>query len=125
VNDYYNASIINNGMNFIMINVNMFSYLKSWGKTKGCHAEREDVSDYLKTCEVVNYEVRTLLGLGVFRCRIRVGVRHETCDYIEFCHYVKLLSVSTCQCLCGVWCPCFIGCESHCVEYDSYSRIRG
>jgi hypothetical protein len=40
------------------------------------------------------YEAQTLLGLGVSWCRIRVGIDTGTYNYIEFCDFLKLLSVS-------------------------------
>jgi hypothetical protein len=48
---------------------------------------------------------------GVFR----ICHRHDndTCNYIELCHFLKILSVSACQYQCWVrslcLCPCFIG----------------
>jgi hypothetical protein len=53
------------------------------------------------------YEAQTFLGLGVSRFLTRVGVQHGTCDYIELCHFLKLLLALSCQC--RVWCLCFIG----------------
>jgi len=54
------------------------------------------------------YEARTLLGLGVSRCWTCISVRHrhDTYDYIELCDFIKLLSVTVCQCPCPY--PCFI-----------------
>ena len=47
------------------------------------------------------YEARTLLGLGVFRCRtcvVRVRHRHDPdkCNYMKLCNLFKLLVVSAC-----------------------------
>jgi hypothetical protein len=68
------------------------------------------------------YEARTFFGLGVSRCRtrVRVGYRHvtDTYNYIELCHFFKLLSVSTCPCRVQCLCPCFIDCWSF--EFDIY-----
>jgi len=45
------------------------------------------------------YEAQTLLRLDVSLCQTRVDVRHrhnnDTYDYIELCHFLKLLSVSS------------------------------
>jgi len=62
------------------------------------------------TCSpcVSGYEARTLLVLGVSWCRTSVGVRrHDTYDYTELCHFLKLLSVScpvsVSMCFIGLW----------------------
>jgi len=46
----------------------------------------------------VLYEARTLLGLGVSRCRTCVVSDTDTCNYTELCNFFKLLAVSACQC---------------------------
>jgi len=63
---------------------------------------------------VVTYEARTLLRLGVSRCRTRVLSDIDICNYIELCDFFKLLAVLACQCRVRCLClyPCFIGC--HC-----------
>jgi hypothetical protein len=44
--------------------------------------------------------------------RVRVSIRyqHDTYNYTELCHFYKLLSVSPCQYLCRVSCPCRYPC---------------
>jgi hypothetical protein len=46
-------------------------------------------------------EARTLIGLGVSQCWTRVSVWHDNdnYNYMELCNFLKLLLVSTCQCL--------------------------
>jgi hypothetical protein len=87
---------------------------------------RSKIYNYFTTIFTSNildtYEARTLLGLDVSRCRtrVRVGHRHntDTYNYIELCHFFKLLSVSTCQCPCRVRCPCLCPCfiVRHCIH---------
>jgi hypothetical protein len=61
-------------------------------------------------------EARTLIGLGVSQCWTRVGVwvgvwhDNDNYNYMELCNFLKLLLVSTCQCLDYVWCPCLWPC---------------
>lgn len=38
------------------------------------------------------------------RCVLVLDTRHHTYDYLELCHFFKLLSVSACPCC--VLCPC-------------------
>ena len=45
---------------------------------------------------------RTLLIEGVSRCPTRVVSNTDTCNYIELCCFLKILSVSTGLCLCFI-----------------------
>jgi len=50
-------------------------------------------------------EARTLLGLDVFRCQIRIVSNTDTYNYTVLCDFFKLLAVSvSCSCLY----PCFM-----------------
>jgi len=60
----------------------------------------------LTTCHDLNLS-RTLLGLGVYRCRTRVVSDTDTCNYTELCDFYKLFVVSACRCPVSVlhsWC---------------------
>jgi len=57
---------------------------------------------------IIFFEVETFFGLGVFEC---LGVGHVSCrhdtdtyNHIELYDFFKLLTVSTCRCLCRVRC---------------------
>lgn len=52
---------------------------------------------------LVIHEAHILLGLGVSRCRICIVSDTKTYDYIDLCHFLKLLSVSTSPCHVRVW----------------------
>ena len=61
---------------------------------------------------VITYEVRTLFGSGVSRCRTFVVSDTDTYNYIGLCDFLKLLAVSAYLCLC----PCFIGQSTICLK---------
>jgi hypothetical protein len=70
-------------------------------------------SSFLNEDRLSDYEVRTLLRLGIFGVRHMLVSDTDIYDYIKLCHFFKLLSVSTYKCMCCVRCPClcsyFIG----------------
>jgi len=52
------------------------------------------------TDSACSYEARTRIG---------VRLRHNTYDYTELCHFLKLLFMLAC------WCPCCVRCRCLCM----------
>lgn len=52
---------------------------------------------FISSCQSMTYRVNTSTQRRV-RCQTYVSIPHNTHDYIQFSHFLKLSQVSICQC---------------------------
>jgi len=88
------------------------------------HSSHININTLDSTSYGIN-EAWIFLRLGVFRCRTHVGVQHghDTYNYTELCHFLKLLSVSACQCPVSVSLFHSLHYSIQCIIYFHYEVI--